>query len=391
MPGKIVFITIPWFLPAFKAGGPVQSIANMVKELDEGYSFYIYTSNTDLHGLPIAVAKTNEWTAYNGHTKVWYAVKNNRSQNLVDEVEKIKPDCLYIIGLFDWHFNIVPLLYAKTRDKLLSVRGMLHPGALGQKAIKKKLFLQGMKWWKPGKKCRFHATDETEAGFIKNVFGNEAATSVAGNFPKLLEPSTAPEKEKGMLRMVSIGIISPMKNYLMVLQALRQIKAIVHYDIYGPVKEPAYWEQCLAAIQLLPTNITVEYHQELPPHKVGSKLEGHHMFILPSKSENYGHAIVEALSAGLPVITSNGVPWLGLKEAGAGLNVELGTGNLEQEIGKDGRIDGLVSAIEFFAAMDQEEWNGYSAGSVKYIHSKIDVAELRVAYGEMFGKFCLEL
>lgn len=383
---KTIFITIPWFLPAFKAGGPIQSIANMVKELDEGYSFYIYTSNTDLHGMPIAVAKTNEWTVYNEHTKVWYAVKDKRSQNLVDEVEKIKPDCLYIIGLFDWHFNIVPLIYAKAKDKLLSVRGMLHPGALGQKAMKKKLFLQGMKWWKLEKKCRFHATDETEAVFIKNIFGAEAKVRVAANFPRLLEPSPAPEKETGVLKMVSIGIISPMKNYLMVLQALQDIKAIVQYDIYGPVKEPAYWEQCLAAIQLLPPNITVAYHQELPPHKIGSKLEGHHVFILPSKSENYGHAIVEALSAGLPVITSNGVPWLGLDHARAGVNVELEIEKEASGMGKEIGLPGLVSAIEFFAAMGQQEWNRYNAGSIRYIHSKINAGELRAAYGDMFGK-----
>lgn len=134
---KTIFISIPWFIPAFKAGGPILSIANMVNELDEGYQFYIYTSNSDLHGLPIAVALTNQWSEYNAHTKVWYASKKDRSQNLVDQVKQVKPDVLFIIGLFDWHFNIVPLLYANCPDKLLSIRGMLHPGALGQKKVKK--------------------------------------------------------------------------------------------------------------------------------------------------------------------------------------------------------------------------------------------------------------
>ncbi|RYE28568.1 MAG: glycosyl transferase family 1, partial [Sphingobacteriales bacterium] len=105
---KTIFISIPWFVPAFKAGGPIQSIANLVNELNEGYQFYIYTSNTDLHGLPIAVAITNEWVEYNEWTKVWYANKKDRSQNLVEQVKAVRPDSLYIIGLFDWHFNIVP-------------------------------------------------------------------------------------------------------------------------------------------------------------------------------------------------------------------------------------------------------------------------------------------
>ena len=31
------YILIPWFQPAYKAGGPIQSIANMVKGLSESY------------------------------------------------------------------------------------------------------------------------------------------------------------------------------------------------------------------------------------------------------------------------------------------------------------------------------------------------------------------
>lgn len=348
------------------------SIANMVNELDEGYQFYIYTSNADLHGLPIAVALTNQWTEYNAHTKVWYASKKDRSQNLVDQVKKIKPDVLFIIGLFDWHFNIVPLLYADCTDKLLSVRGMLHPGALGQKKIKKQLFLKAMKWMKLDKKCRFHATDESEAGFIKAVFGENAKTSVATNFPRLLPVQPVPAKEAGTLQLVSVGIISPMKNYLLVLSALQQVKATVSYEIYGPVKEPVYWEECLHAIKALPSNITVSYFPELPPHKVGNKLEGKHVFILPSRSENYGHAIVEALSSGLPVITSDNVPWQQLEEAVAGINI------VAEE-------NAIAAAIEKFAAMELEEYSRYRSGAVRYIKERIAIDELKNVYKEMFG------
>lgn len=343
----------------------------MVQELNEGYDFYIYTSNTDLHGLPIAVTITNEWSFYNDHTKVWYANKRERSQNLVEQVKQIKPDVLYIIGLFDWHFNIVPLMYADCKDKLLSVRGMLHPGALGQKSFKKKIFLQCIKWMKLDKKCRFQATDEAEEGFIKNIFGELTRTKVAGNFPRLLPVQTTTLKQPGSLKMVSIGLISPMKNYLVVLQALKQVSYTVHYDIYGPVKENAYWEECLAAITLLPPNITVEYHSELPPHKVGSKLEGQHVFILPSKSENYGHAIVEALSAGLPVISSDGVPWLQLEVNNAGVNIKP-----EEAL--------LKTVIDRFAEMEQETYTSFCEGAASYIRSRVDLEALRARYKEIF-------
>ena len=375
---KTIFITIPWFVPAFKAGGPIQSIANMVHELGEGYRFYIYTSNNDLHGLPIAVALTNEWVEFNEYTKVWYAGKMDRSQNLVEQVKLIKPDLLYIIGLFDWHFNIVPMLYASCADKLISVRGMLHPGALTQKAWKKKLFIQGMKWLKLPQKCRFHATDEAERDYIKNILGGELRVNVAGNFPRLFAVQDAPVKEPGVLKLVSVGIISPMKNYLAVLKALQNVEAAVAYTIYGPVKEPRYWEDCLQAIKSLPANITVHYHPELPAHKVKGKLQGEHVFILPSKSENYGHAIVEALSTGLPVITSEGVPWLGLEEAGAGVNIDMN----EDALG----MNALQETIEFYAGMGQEEYNGYRAGAAKYIRAKVDVEGLRREYGGMMNE-----
>lgn len=42
------FITIPWFLPAFRAGGPVQSIANLVEECHEEVEYFIFCGDVDL-------------------------------------------------------------------------------------------------------------------------------------------------------------------------------------------------------------------------------------------------------------------------------------------------------------------------------------------------------
>ena len=47
-----VLIFIDWFLPAYKAGGPIQSISNLVKRLKNEIDIWIVTSNEDL-GEPL--------------------------------------------------------------------------------------------------------------------------------------------------------------------------------------------------------------------------------------------------------------------------------------------------------------------------------------------------
>ena len=49
MPKKIrILIFIDWFLPAYKAGGPIRSIANLVDNLHADFDFYIVTGDRDL-------------------------------------------------------------------------------------------------------------------------------------------------------------------------------------------------------------------------------------------------------------------------------------------------------------------------------------------------------
>jgi glycosyltransferase involved in cell wall biosynthesis len=367
-----IFITIPWFHPAFKAGGPVQSISNMVNELREGYQFFIFCGDTDLNGLPITIRSSNEWVPYNDHTKVWYARKKHRSQQLKEQVKIIQPDIVYMVGFFSWHFTLVPLLFTKVPQKILSVRGMLHLGALRQKSWKKELYIRFIKLTGKHKRCVFQASDTTEAGFIKAAMGENVQVKVAGNFPKMHGAFQLPIKQPGELTLISIALISPMKNTLLVLQALAGCSTNIQYSICGPVKELGYWEECQAAISLLPPHIKVTYHKELPPSEVPTMLQQAQVTIIPSKSENFGHSIIEALSAGMPVITSNNTPWNGLESVKAGLNVVTD-------------VTALAAAIEYFAAMDSTTYNQWRKGSLEYSTSQLDWEQLRVDYGELFG------
>jgi glycosyltransferase involved in cell wall biosynthesis len=277
-----------------------------------------------------------------------------------------------MVGLFSWHFTLVPLLFTKVPNKILSVRGMLHPGALGQKSWKKQLYIRFLKLTGKHKRCIFQASDSTEAGFIKATLGEDVQVKVAGNFPKMHGALQLPTKQTGELTLISIALISPMKNTLLVLQALAACTSNIQYHIAGPVKELGYWEECLAAINELPANIKVTYHKELPPSEVSAMLQQAQVTIIPSKSENFGHSIIEALSAGMPVITSNNTPWNGLEWAKAGLNVAT-----------DAKA--LATAIEYFAAMHDTTYQIWRGGALQYATLQLDTEGLMVAYGELFA------
>ena len=367
----MVLITIPWFLPAYKAGGPIRSIANLVDRFDEGIEYRIFCGDTDLDGIELTGIEKGKWLPFNKNTQVWYAEKGEVSKTLTDQAELLKPNVLFIIGIYSWHYNIVPLLFCKAPKKILSVRGMLHPGALTQKKVKKRLFLDMLRISGIGKKITFHATDEEEAKFIRYEFGKKVKVNIAANYGKQIVPGPQLYKAPGSLKMLTVALISPMKNYLTVLEALALCTADISYDIYGPVKEPEYWQLCLEQIKKLPANIRVSYRGQTDPENISSILEENHIFIMPSKSENFGHAIYEALSAGKPVITSRFTPWNGLQETHAGMNAETSASS-------------LAEAIAFFAAADDDAYRFFTRGAANYIAQKISIEKTDEQYRRLF-------
>ncbi len=380
---KRILIFYDHFYPAYKAGGPVQSLVNLVRELHNDYDFFIVckphemNEKMNLNGISL-----NQWINWEKKAEVMYW---NYSWNARAELKKIiaevKPGSIFINGLFSLYFNILPLKYGIAyrkqhtgRKVVLSARGMLHPGALSQKPLKKKLFLVLFKLFGWHKQVKWHATDEQELNYIRREFGTSVMAEAAGNFSNLLPVASAPEKKTDELIMGTVALISPMKNHLEIIKALQEIKTKIVWHIYGPVKDIAYWQQCKELIQQLPSTISVQYYNELPPALLASVMNEFQLFIMPSKSENFGHALLEAFSAGKPVITTDTTPFKQLREKKAGITVSAG--NLATE---------LPEAIRFFAAMQQDEFSLYAVNAANYARSFSAAEQLRQQYQHLFS------
>lgn len=378
-----ILIFYDHFYPSYKAGGPTQSLVNLVRELHDVYELYVVCKphergeTTVLQGINV-----NTWMEWEGKAKVYYWQYGwGAKSQLLNLLDEVSPDVVYINGIYSLYFNFFPLWYTvqyKAKKKnlqiVLSARGMLHDGALSQKSGKKKIFLSVFKLLGLHRLVRWHATDNREADFIYAAMGKTVEVKVAANFPNLLPVVAGPAKEPNALMLGTVALISPMKNHLAVLQALQQSTANVRWFIYGPVKEAAYWSECQLLINQLPANIEVLYKGELPPPQLQEAMQQFQVFIMPSKSENFGHAIMEALSAGKPVITTTTTPFGDLEPANCGF-----------AIAPEQLVEGLQNAINSFAVMDAETFAESSNATQVYLSAKTNTASLRAAYQSLFS------
>lgn len=269
-----------------------------------------------------------QWSNYSS-VKVYYSKSNELSLSSIRQrIIESDADVIYINGLYSLPFVIYPLIAARLFNKKTKVvvapRGMLQSGALKIRARKKKFFLVLFKMLKLHKGITWHATDEQEKEDIALIFGKNVKVIIAPNMPKKpIDDLELLSKRKNELRLIYLSLITEKKNLLLALSVLADMTQHIVFDIYGPVKDKDYWKDCESIIQKLPSNIVVNYKGDVQPTNVHDTFKKYHALFLPTKGENFGHAIYECLSVGRPVIISNTTPWKGLKSKHAGYDCDL--------------------------------------------------------------------
>ena len=97
----------------------------------------------------------------------------------------------------------------------------------------------------------------------------------------------------------------------------------IEFDIYGSNDHPDYMERCEKIVATLPSNIKVRFMGAITFNRVFETLRLYHVFVLPTLGENYGHAIFESLTTGVPVIVSDQTPWRNLEQIKVGWDIPL--------------------------------------------------------------------
>ena len=328
-----VLALVRFYLPGYKSGGPVRTLANMVERLGEEFRFRIITSDRDmLDDSPYAGVVVDEWNRV-GNMDVYYASAAALAFHRLSKLIAATPhDVLYLNSFFHPVFAIQPLVarrlgLLRRAPVVLAPRGEFSAEALKLKRWRKLLYMKVAASLGLYRDLVWQASSDLEAEQIRQRMGSVATrVVVAPNVTRGtagVSVAAPARRQGGVLRLVFLSRIAPMKNLDHALQVLRKVRVPVKFNIYGPVEDAGYWHKCQRLMDELPDHVDVHYGAEVQPADVGDVLQAHDLFFLPTRGENYGHVIAEALAVGTPVLISDATAWRGLEEAGVGWDLPL--------------------------------------------------------------------
>jgi len=196
-----------------------------------------------------------------------------------------------------------------------------------------------------------HAKSHQEYEHIRQ-FGMRNPVAIVANpilYPLASLPSSAFDLRirfnvpVGKRILLFLGRLHPVKGLARLVQAwariqseiaeVRKEKSVQHTEdggrrtgdwvlvLAGP-DEGGYQREVESLIGELGCGESVLFTGELDDNKKWGALAAADLFVMPSDFENFGNSIVEAMSCGIPVITTTGTPWRELPEHGAGWCVE---------------------------------------------------------------------
>lgn len=232
---------------------------------------------------------------------------------------------------------------AKNRNKpfVLATHGMLYPQAIQVSSWKKKMTLSLFQRKDLEMADCLQATCETELMHIRQ-FGLKNPVAI---IPNCLYLPVIPEirrKENSIRRFAFVGRIHPIKNIDLLIRAWIRLGAKTkdaELLIIGD-GDVAY-KQKLKELSETHSLGNIHFLGFLHGDKLQEVTSSLDFQLLPSKSENFGMVVPEALIQGIPVIAGKGTPWQELETHHCGWWIES-------------TVDALAQTLEQALSMDED-------------------------------------
>ncbi|WP_133149779.1 glycosyltransferase [Shewanella sp. 10N.286.52.C2] len=360
---KKILLVCDYFYPAYKAGGPIKSISNILALFSGLYKFDVFTSSYDIDGTKLNVGGNNAFIGsdYKGCDVCYFDGLIKMARFIL--FKHLSYDIVYLNSFFSFQYSIlyqvfVKLSIIKSNKIIIAPRGELTKGAMDLKSFKKQLFISLYRLLCLKNNVKFQFTSKEEYLDAVEVLGS-IDYCIIPNIAEKPEEFIVKDKKNNCLHVVFLSRISKKKNLLSLCESISLIDTNeILFTIAGNVEDEPYWESCKKVLGNCSNNVTVDYVGPLDKNQVKSLLRKTHLFCLPTLNENYGHAIVEALSYSNLVLISDQTPWCDVVNYGS-------------QVVRTDEVEKMVEYINIISKLTADDFNILSSKSYMYIVEKI--------------------
>ncbi len=248
-------------------------------------------------------------------------------------------------------FNNTISLFSKVSSipLIISPHGMLEPWSLKYNYFKKRLawYLYQKKALKTA--CLFHATSFKEADNLSRlnlklpivVIPNGVEQPRKNKLKKKIGLENFNLIKKNEKIFLYLGRIHPKKGLMNLLKAWSSIfrnnnnfKLII-----AGYPELNYLDELKKFVNKEGLNKNIIFLGPVEGEDLITLYKNSYIFVLPTFSENFGIVVAEALSYGLPVITTTGTPWEILEDENCGWYIEPNVDDLMKSLKEASNLD----------------------------------------------------
>lgn len=285
-------------------------------------------------------------------------------------------DILHNHGM--WQMNSV---YSGRVSRSTSARLVVSPrGAFSEWAMRHGSWTKALFWpllQRPALRqaACFHATSEQEYLDIRRLGFGQPVAVIPNGIDLPADGSTEPAG--GRQTLLFLGRIHRTKGLDLLLKAWEGLQATFpDWDllIVGSDKGYGSGGGYLAELQQTAANLglkRITFAGELLGDRKLAAYRQADLFVLPTRSENFGIAVAEALAAGIPAVVSRGAPWRGLVEQGAGWWVGIS-------------VESLIEALEEAMRLDRKALKAMGQRGREWMRRDFAWAEIGRRMGETY-------
>lgn len=362
-----VAVITPLFPPGVRGGGPIRTLGALVRNAPAWAGVHVFTNSRD-HGATVdMVPVTDRPSTWEG-VDVTYARTHTRRglTALYTGLSRFRPDVLYVnsywsLAFSQWVMVLRRLGVLGRPAVVIAPRGEFAPAALAHHRARKRLLRTANRLSGTHAGVVWHASSPAEADDVRRYIGAHARVIIRENdslLPVHALPADPgrPASPVGTLRAVFLGRLVEHKGPHLAAVAAAGLGPGVSLDLYGPEEDRSIVER-LKAIEA-DAGGRIRLRGTVANEDVRALLQEYDVLVLPTRSENFGHVLAEALSASVPVILPDVTPWTqAVVASGAGRVVERTALEIRAALQELADLDGeALLSLRQAAGRAYEQW-----------------------------------